>query len=127
MGTLEMSYKCAANRSFWQLATCLYRCPPHTLRMRPRAALHCRPLASFCPSRPWVVLHALEHLTHALADTQPVDQVDEVEVGQLAVQALHLHVEVRHLGRRELQVDGSLDRAGPGKEEWIMRGFSSET
>jgi hypothetical protein len=41
-----------------------------------------------------MVLHILKHLSHALSNAESVDEVDEVEIGQLTIESLHLDVEV---------------------------------
>lgn len=50
----------------------------------------------------------LEGVRHILALTETVDEVDQVEIRQLSVQALQPHIKMCHLGTVNLQVDASL-------------------
>ena len=64
-------------------------------------------------TRPGVVFHVLEQLSHPFPGAEPVYQVDQVQVGQLAVETLHLDVEVGDGGICYLQVYGGLDGTSP--------------
>lgn len=59
-----------------------------------------------------MIFDALEHLMDAFTHAKPVDQIDQIQVGQLPVQAVDLDVDVADLLRRDLQVDGRLDGSG---------------
>lgn len=50
----------------------------------------------------------LERVAHVLSVTQPVEQVDQVQVRQLAVEALITHVHVAHKAPADLQINGGL-------------------
>ena len=67
-------------------------------------------------TRSGMVFDILEHRPNSFSRAQPVDQVDQVEVWQLAVEALHLDVEVSHGGFRDLQVNGGLNGASPCRQ-----------
>ena len=56
---------------------------------------------------------------HVFSPTEPDSQVEEVQVGQLAVETLQLEVEVADLLTWQLQVDGRLD--GPAASWKIVR------
>ena len=56
---------------------------------------------------------------HVLSPTESDGQVEEVEVWQLAVQALQLQVEVADYVARQLQIDGRLD--GPAASWEVIR------
>ena len=65
------------------------------------------------------VIHlVVQSRRHVFSPTEPDGQVEEVQVGQLAVETLQLEVEVADLLAWQLQVDGRLD--GPAASWQII-------
>ena len=51
-----------------------------------------------------MILNSLKHLVNSLPHAQPVDEVDQVQIGQLTVQAVDLHVDVADLLAADLKI-----------------------
>ena len=55
-----------------------------------------------------MVFDALEHWVYSLAQTQPVNQIDQIQIRELTVEAVDLHVNVADLLGCNFQVDRGL-------------------
>ena len=68
-----------------------------------------------------MIFDALEHLVNSFSHAEPVDQVDQIQVRQLPVQAVDLDVDVADLLGRDFQVDGGLDGSRSGLEISVIQ------
>ena len=68
-----------------------------------------------------MIFDALEHLVNSFSHAEPVDQVDQIQVRQLPVQAVDLDVDVADLLGRDFQVDSSLDGSRSGLEISVIQ------